>query len=269
MRIVMPLLELQRDVARFLAGEDTPDAGRHVATTALGAEARLQIYRNARRHSLTTTLRTVYPAIQGLVGEAFFEVAAMRYLRDYPSRSGNLQEYGAAFPKLLAAMPEAGGVPYLPDVARLEWARQECYLAADVPWLNIDAISMDINSPPAATRLLLHPAVGLVQSAYPILDIWRYCREPSTEAPSLDDGGQRVLVWRDDHQVVMQALDPGAAIFISSVLAGNTVSEAMTKIEATGSHAFTPPVCLLWLFDNRLVTGVHLPNHGYDTGRSR
>lgn len=263
------LLDLQQGVARVLTGEQVPDMALRITAHALGSEARLQIYRNAMLHNLTAALRTAYPAVHGLVGEEFFESAAMRYIHDYPSRSGNLQEYGAAFPQFLAAMPEARGVPYLPDVSRLEWARQECYLAADVPWLTVDAISMDIDSRPTATRLLLHPAVGLVQSAYPILDIWRYCQDPSTEAPSLDDGGQQVLVWREDHQIAMQVLAPGAAAFIGSVLTGNTISQALTETATIQPDAFDFPACLLWLFETRLVTGVSLPNPECDTRSHR
>ena len=265
MSTVASLLELQRGVARVLAGEHVSDMALHITAHALGAETRLQIYRNAMLHNLTAALRTAYPAVRGLVGEEFFESAAMLYIDDYPSCSGNLQEYGAAFPRFLAAMPEARSVPYLADVSRLEWARQECYLAADVPWLDAETISMDINSTPATARLLLHPAVGLVRSAFPILDIWRYCQKPSTEAPSLDDGGQQVLVWREDHQIVMQVLLPGAAAFIGSVLAGNAISQALAEAATIQSDAFDLSACLLWLLDTRLVTGVHRPNTECDT----
>jgi len=95
----------------------------------LTPKARLRIYRNIVHNNHAAALRTAYPVVLKLVGEDFFENAAARYLRDYPTRSGNLQDYGSNYAEFLAKMPEASGLAYLPDVAQLEWARQESYLA--------------------------------------------------------------------------------------------------------------------------------------------
>jgi len=259
------LLKLQQGFARFLAGEHAPDLVPHIAANALGAEARLQIYKNAMFQNLTTALQTAYPVVRSLVGDEFFDGSAMRYIRDYPSRSGNLQDYGDAFPGFLAAMPEARSVPYLGDVAQLEWARQKSYMAADAAWLAPDATPLDINRPAPAALLLLHPSVRLLLSAYPILDIWLYCHTPSAEAPpTLDDDGQQVLIWRDGSQVAMQELEPGAATFIEAILAGDPVSQALAATGKIQPDGFDLASCLLWLFDTHLVTGVLLPNHKSD-----
>ena len=53
---------------------------------------------------------------------AFFGEAARQYIVGHPSLSGDLNDYGGEFAQFLAAYPHAADLPYLPDVARLEWA---------------------------------------------------------------------------------------------------------------------------------------------------
>ena len=61
----------------------------------------------------------------------FFNAAVDAYVRACPSTSGDLNVYGDAFGEFLAGYPPAADLPYLPDVARLEWAVDEAGRAAD------------------------------------------------------------------------------------------------------------------------------------------
>jgi len=47
---------------------------------------------------------------------------AQGYVLAVPSVSGDLEDYGSRFPAYLAGVERAHGLPYLVDVARLEWA---------------------------------------------------------------------------------------------------------------------------------------------------
>jgi len=146
------LPELQNAFARaVLEGSDAPLDG-WVRGNGLEPRARIQIYRNMVFNNLTAALRTAYPAVEKLVGKDFFDAAAARYVRDFPSLTGNLQDYGAAFPAFLARMPEAQALAYLADVARLEWARQEAYLAGDPAPLNARTLSAAADAPAPKPR---------------------------------------------------------------------------------------------------------------------
>ncbi|MGH8320535.1 MAG: HvfC/BufC family peptide modification chaperone, partial [Gammaproteobacteria bacterium] len=164
------LHKLQTGFARWMLGERGLPLPETVAGNGLDSEARLQIYRNIIFNNLTAALRTAYPAVLKLVGEDFFSGVAARFIRDYPSSSGNLQDFGAAFPECLAAIPEVAALPYLADVARLEWARQQAYLAADAEPLDPYALGTVPDDRQGALRLTLHPSVRLLESPYPILD---------------------------------------------------------------------------------------------------
>ncbi|MGH8281337.1 MAG: HvfC/BufC family peptide modification chaperone [Gammaproteobacteria bacterium] len=170
------LHELQTGFTGWMLGQQDAALPGAVAGNGLTPEMRLQVYRNIVFNNLTAALRTAYPAVLKLVGEEFFEGAAARYIRDYPSASGNLQDFGAQFADCLTSMPEAAGLPWLADMARLEWARQLAYLAADGQALAPAALAAISDSKQGDLRLGLHPGVRLLESNHPLLDIWDFCQ---------------------------------------------------------------------------------------------
>lgn len=252
------LPELQRRFADALLGSADAVPADWIAGNGLGADARVQIYRNLVRNNHAAALRTAYPAVLKLVGEDFFEAAAARYLRANGSNSGNLQDYGGAFPAFLAHMPEAAGLAYLPDVARLEWARQESYLAADAEPLNPAALADPPEAGFAELKPALHPSVRLVVSDHPIFDIWMFCQQTAPERLNLSGKGQTVLTWREERQLAMQPLVHGQSEFIGALLAGETLASAHADA-LTAEPGFDLITGLRWLVQTGLITG--LSNH--------
>jgi len=247
------LPELQRQFAAAMLGDAPTPLNAWVLGKGLTPEARLQIYRNIVTNNHAAALRTAYPGVLQLVGEDFFESAAARYMRDCPTHSGNLQDYGADFAEFLAQLPEASSLAYLPDVAHLEWARQESYLAADAESVAITVLA-DVKEP-ESLRLQLHPSLRLLTSAYPVLDIWQFCQQSTTEQLDLSGKQQRVLVWRDGAQVSMQAVDAGTHALIVALLHGTPLAGA----HEGALHAkkdFELSACLHWLFTTGLVTSL-------------
>jgi hypothetical protein len=97
------------------------------------AGRRFAVYRNNVAHSLTRALATRFPVIERLLGAQFFAALAREFLTAHPPASPMLFRWGEAFPGFLQAFSAAGRLPYLPDVARLEWLRGEAYHAPDAP----------------------------------------------------------------------------------------------------------------------------------------
>jgi len=247
------LPELQRQFTAAMLGDESTLLGEWVLGRGLTPEARLQIYRNIVFNNHAAALRTAYPAVQKLVGEEFFESAAARYLRDCPTRSGNLQDYGASFPEFLVQLPQAAGLDYLPDVARLEWARQESYLAADAESIAITVLA-DVEELDSL-RLQLHPSVRLLSSVHPVLDIWQFCQQSDPEHLQLSGKQQRVLVWRDGVQIAMQEVDATTHALLAALLLGMPLAAAHEDALRAGKD-FDLSACLHWLFTTGLVTGL-------------
>jgi hypothetical protein len=145
----------------------------HVAAAGLPAEARLNVYRNTLVGTLTTALRLSFPAIHRLVGTEFFESAARLFIEAQPPRSAYLNDYGETFPQFLADFPPAASVPYLPEVARLEWAVNHALHAIDVAPLDLSRLSALALPERQAITFVPHPSISLLAAQYPVDAIWR------------------------------------------------------------------------------------------------
>ena len=181
---------------------------------AMAPQARLAIYRNNIFHNYHQALRDVYPVVERLVGEDFLHLAARRYIPSHPSHDGNLHSFGAAFGSFLDGFPPAAQLPYLGDVARLEWHVHEAFHAADHAAMPLDCLA---SVPPQQLPLLtftLHPACRLLESRFPVNLIWQANQgEAGTEqAVDLDVGGVCLLLRRPGYAVKVEAI--GAAEFV-------------------------------------------------------
>nr|WP_159063769.1 DNA-binding domain-containing protein [Thaumasiovibrio occultus] len=86
-------------------------------------DQRLQIYRNNYIVSLSEVLAAGYPATQAVVGEECFTQLARYHVLHHPANSGDITIYGAGLAHSIAAQPSLiEAVPYLTDLATLEWA---------------------------------------------------------------------------------------------------------------------------------------------------
>ena len=134
---------------------------------------RYAVYRNNVVVSLVDALADSHPVTQALVGEAFFRAMAGEFARRSPPRSPVLAWYGEGFADFVADFPPAAGLPYLADLARLEWLRVEAWHAADadpLPLAEVAALLADEAALPNL-RVTLHPALRVLRSAHPVVSL--------------------------------------------------------------------------------------------------
>jgi len=182
---------------------------------------REQIYRNNVFISLSGALAEVYPVVQRLVGERFFAQLARRYVRAHPSRSGNLHDFGRELARFMLQVQDLKDLPYLPDVASLEWACHEAFHGAEAAPLDFSRL---IN--PENAKAPLHPAARLVASRYPVLAIWEANQAEDPGVVDLDAGGDWLVVHRRELQVEMLRSTPGEFALLAALRDGMTLGEA-------------------------------------------
>lgn len=213
---------------------------RHIAGDRLSPERRLEVYANTVSVNRRNVLRAVYSVTERLVGPEFFAYAADSFARSFPSRSGNLDDFGAEFPDFLAGFAPAASLPYLPDVARLELAIDRLTVAADPPPLipTVEAIGAD-------DHFTLSPASRLIGSAFPILRIWQV-NQPDHDGNDIIDlaqGPAHLLAYRNGFMVEIAEIGPGEFILLSLMAAGASVGAAIAAaIERAGD--FDPATSL-------------------------
>ena len=224
----MPTLaELQRDMRDALLG-DGARAAREVVPDGLAPDARLAIYRHHVLTSLTAALEATFPVVVRLVDPRFFGFACDRYVQAEPPAGPCLFEYGATFPDFLAGFEPCRGLPWLPDVARLEWAMNAALHAPDAAALTVETL----RALPAGTletaALALQPSVTLLVSPWPVDEIWRANQVDGDGSADLDAGGVRLCVWRRGDDVVFRRLSPAALAFRGALAAGGRLTAGAT-----------------------------------------
>lgn len=216
---------------------------------------RFDVYRNNVYASLIDVLAGRFPMGQRLVGEEFFRAMARVYVEREPPRSPVLLRYGAGFADFVADFPPAAPVPYLADVARLEWAWHAAYHAPDATPLTLAELA-DAAHGAEHTPLTLHPSLHVVRSAYPVVTIWRLAARKGEDEPArLPAGGEDALVVRPHLDVEVRRLTDGGAAFVLALQSGVTLHEAA----AAALHAapdFDLKRNLAGLFSGGAIAGV-------------
>jgi hypothetical protein len=187
---------------------------------------RFDVYRNNMAISLIEALEAAFPAVHRLVGDTFFKAAAKAYIRREPPRSPVLLLYGEGFGAFLDGFAPAASVPYLGDVARLEWARLYAYHAADAEPLSIARLAAVPQAALPETRLVLHPSLRLLRSRFPVASLWAATRGADSDVEVDMRRGEEVIVLRPALSVDARVLPEGGYAFIERLATGDPLGEA-------------------------------------------
>lgn len=250
------LLAFQSDFADALRdGRRTPAMERWLAGSGATVASRMAIYRANMVASAEKALASAYPVVRQVVGEDFFHGLAREYQRAAPSTSGDLTDFGATFGAFVAAFEHTQSLPYLADLARLEWTVHRAYGAADAPdWepASLAAVEPDRQ---AAIRFHWAPGTAVLASQHPVVRIW------TIHQPGYDgefsvawDRPDTALVSRAGLAVHVSACSPAEAGFVGASLAGATLADAAAAALAKHSD-FDLAAFLGRVLPGRLICG--------------
>ena len=93
----------------------------------------LRAYRANAQATAARALAAAFPTVAALLCDETFNAVAARHWQLHPPERGDLAQFGTAFASALADDPQLSDLPYLADVARLDWAVHHCAMAADPP----------------------------------------------------------------------------------------------------------------------------------------
>lgn len=224
------LLELQQALRRSIVEGDDGEAVRHVLDAGLAPRERLAIYRNTFTLTLVRALRLSFPAVDRLVGAEFFDAAARDFIAGQPPLSSWLDEFGGGFAGFLERFAPAATLPYLGDVARLEWTVSRALHAPDAEPLDLAALAAVPEAGQAGLRFAPHPSLGLVQSRFPADAIWRAVLdedEAALAALDLSAGPAWLLVQRGPAGIEVLRLEEPLWRFVRALCAGHPLGAAL------------------------------------------
>lgn len=200
-----------------------------VGSKELPAVDRLSIYRGSILGGITAALMGIYPVCLKLVGESFFTQMVAGYLRLYPSDSPDIGGYGAHLGDYLKdfiiAHDSAKHLVYLPDTARLEWLWHQAFNAGDAAPAQglcraLEELALVGEDLQGSIIFHLDPSIGVMQSAYPVDQIWQLNQYGGEHRASvnLGDGGGFFMIRRNaEFSMLISTLSHDEFLFLSAI----------------------------------------------------
>ena len=249
------LRDVQSGLLADLTGREPRTADEHAAlfrTPHRGTlEGRWTVYTTGYLARLVEALENDYPALRRLLGEGPFGSLVARFIRAVPPTSFDLGRSGERLAEFLASDPLAEDLPFLPDLARLEWALAEAFVSADVrtlSWADLATRDPDVV---AGLALVPRPGTRLIRSRWPIHDL-RECRNTPDGEIDIEIEGRpcTVIVHRKGLDLVCRPVDEDEIRFLEAAQRGLNLA---TICDAWPAGGEPPPMDRLLALFRRFV----------------
>lgn len=196
----------------------------------------LKTYRANAQALAHRALTAAYPVLRQMVGEENFEAIARLHWREHPPRRGDVGRWGGDLAGHLARIDDlVGEEPFLPDLARLEWALHRAATAADAA-PDLPSLSRLMDEDPARLRLLLAPGTQVLASPWPVVslhaahDLSGPAQEEALRAAAQAVRACRAetaVIWRCGWHAQRREALPGEASLLAQTLAGADLARAL------------------------------------------
>ncbi|KQQ45341.1 hypothetical protein ASF61_20515 [Duganella sp. Leaf126] len=189
---------------------------------------RLGLYRGNLAATASKALAAAYPVVAALVGDQFFGALARAYGRAWPSQDGNLHRFGARLGAFLDDFPHVAQLPYLADMARLEWAVHRAHYAADAAPVTAQQLAAMAPAQLEASRLRLHEACLPFRSPWAVVSLWLAHQQVPTGAfPAALAVQEYAVVARPGWRVQVAPQGAGGHAALAVLHAGGTFGAAL------------------------------------------
>jgi Putative DNA-binding domain len=252
---MLPLETLQRVMTASVLSQTSSRLGSKLQARNANPVNRFGIYRNNTLISLTESLKANFPVTVRLVHERFLHWVAQEFIRHHPPEEARLSSYGAKLPAYLAGLPACRSVPYVAEVARLEWAICTSLHAEERDSCSIEMLSR-LGSGVGDARLVFQPTLQLIPSRWPIIDIWNAHQRKTVELPdAIARRSTYAQVTRMGDRIRLSSLSAGRCAFRRGLARGLSLDAAL-RLAMARDRPFAPGPEVASLFGERIVTDV-------------
>lgn len=218
--------ELYALITGFGGGPKAAASRRVKGTRGLSPLRRVRIYGDQYFWRMYEALTLDYPRVAAQLPEKTLQSVVRRYAQDCPSRHFDLGRFGAHFVPWFERNPVRGARADLVDLARLEWARTEAFLAPDAAPIDTAAMA---RVPPAQlphARLSFVPSVRLIRCRHEVAALFEALKKD--EAPPAPRAApQALVVWRKGFIAWHAAIDRDEAKALEAAQKGKPLFEVV------------------------------------------
>lgn len=241
----MDIKTFQGDFINAIFGGDKAPAISHViGDDTLTAEQRFGIYSGSVHGILTQALGIMFPVCKSLVGDDFFDNMCKIFIDQNPPDTSFFAEYGAKLPEFINTFEHVKDLPYLHEIARLEWIRQTIWheeVSQPVDFSGLATLSEDDQS---KVVFKLSKRMRLIKSDCRIDELW-FAHQPDNEIELEDiDINQvvKLIVRRDQNIIKISSFNENEADsnfwdFLDAISKGNNLESLAEQFgESLGTH---------------------------------
>lgn len=223
-----------------------------ISTGVAEPDSLIQVYRNNFVVSLTQCLTDVYPVVFSLIGEECFHALARHHILNTPMTDACVQRYGGEFNNTISSIPNIiESVPYLADIATLEWHIQQINPLAissiTPPSDALSTLTLSNVTPPDVKQIQLHvsPAIHVIQSAFAIGRIWKSITDNDEALLSTINPiePESLIIRRNKEGLILTTIDTNEAALIiacKTAALGNIEPALLSYLPSAIAHfAFT------------------------------
>lgn len=196
----------------------------------------LKAYQSNGRMLAERVLAAAYPVVTAIISAPSMGQLARALWQAHPPERGDLAHWGHALPGFIAASPQLAALPWLADVARVEWALHQAESAADA-WPDPATFSRLVEQDPAELTLSLAPGLQLVATSWcvvPVLQAHRHATDPAQAIAALGEewcapGPAHALVWRRGFEPQLGAVSPPEVGLMGALQSGQPLLAALEQ----------------------------------------
>ncbi|NBW48493.1 MAG: hypothetical protein EBR49_00115 [Betaproteobacteria bacterium] len=229
------LAQQQQALVAALCDWPAEDAMKNIAARAIDPGARgLKAYQSNAHALAERALQAAYPVLTQLLGVESMGDLARAYWHAHPPVRGDVAQWGESLADFVASSSQLQDTPFLPDVARLEWA---LHSMATLENANSELNTLTLLSTQDSGMLCLRlsPGAAVQCSDWPVATIHAAHRE---NGPSFEEvgrllqakAGEDAVVWRQGFKPCVRVALEGEAVFLHALLAGRSLGEALDAV---------------------------------------
>lgn len=206
----------------------------------------INIYRRNLLANAQRALSITFPTIFKLLNSDVSENLVQQFLMLFPPTQGDWAQWGEEFPQFIAANQIAHDYSYLTDCAELDWHVHSALKGKDQTF-DHRTLSLLGSAEPEALNIILNQNVTLIQTIFPIVDIFNAHHSPDqlrqetamVEAKSAlttlmqlttIPKQHTVMICRPDFQPKIVTLSNSEAEFMRCINTGKSLAESLNTV---------------------------------------
>lgn len=230
-------------------GDPAPEQVRAwiVSDEKLSAEGRLDVYANMYFYRLRDALAADFAKVHQIVGADAFHNLVTDFLLAHPPHHYSMRYLGQPFPAFL----KGHEIPWLADLAVLEWAWADAFQAENSPVLERESLASLGPDQWAGVSFTLVPGVHVLESDWDLFTLWDHLDQRPAEQR------QTLLVYREDNLAAFHVVAAEDVPALKALAAGKSfaeVCEAAVAGDDMDAAAHRAARVLGELFAKRLIS---------------